>query len=198
MDILVRTSAAALRREDPLNSPVDDGGMELVARARDGDRVAFGALYERYAPVVHGVLLSLVRPGEAQDLVHDVFLTALRALEQLEDDERFGPWLATIARNRGRDLLRSRGRDIEELTDDAAPTLQAEDELGESEEAARALAAIRSLPDAYRETLVLRLVEGLSGEEIARRIGMTHGSVRVNLCRGMKLLRDKLEREIPS
>ena len=59
-------------------------------------------------------------------------------------------------------------------------------------DAERALAAIRSLPDAYRETLLLRLVEGLTGPEIAERTGLTAGSVRVNLHRGMALLRAAL------
>ena len=51
---------------------------------------------------------------------------------------------------------------------------------------------IRELPEAYRETLVLRLVEGMTGPEIAGRTGLTPASVRVNLHRGMKLLREKL------
>ena len=55
-----------------------------------------------------------------------------------------------------------------------------------------ALAAIRALPEAYRETLMLRLVEGLDGPEIAARTGLTPGSVRVNLHRGMALLRTAL------
>ena len=54
------------------------------------------------------------------------------------------------------------------------------------------LAAIRALPEAYRETLVLRLVEGMTGPEIAERTGLTAGSVRVNLYRGMKQLRERL------
>jgi RNA polymerase sigma-70 factor (ECF subfamily) len=54
------------------------------------------------------------------------------------------------------------------------------------------LRAIRELPEAYRETLILRLVEGMSGPEIATRTGLTPGSVRVNLHRGMKQLREKL------
>jgi len=62
----------------------------------------------------------------------------------------------------------------------------------EAAEAAQALAAIRSLPEAYRETLMLRLVEGMSGDEIAERTGLTSGSVRVNLHRGMQLLREAL------
>ena len=61
-------------------------------------------------------------------------------------------------------------------------------------EALRVLQIIRSLSEAYRETLVLRLVEGLTGPEIAERTGLTPASVRVNLHRGMKLLREKLER----
>ena len=54
------------------------------------------------------------------------------------------------------------------------------------------LAAIRRLPEAYRETLVLRLVEGLTGPEIAERTGLQPGSVRVNLHRGMQMLREAL------
>jgi RNA polymerase sigma-70 factor (ECF subfamily) len=56
------------------------------------------------------------------------------------------------------------------------------------------LEAIRELPEAYRETLLMRLVEGLTGPEIARRSGLTEGSVRVNLHRGLKMLRDRLRR----
>jgi len=54
------------------------------------------------------------------------------------------------------------------------------------------MATIRTLPDAYRETLVLRLVEGMTGQEIAERTGLTPASVRVNLHRGMKQLRERL------
>jgi RNA polymerase sigma-70 factor (ECF subfamily) len=55
------------------------------------------------------------------------------------------------------------------------------------------LAIIQRLPESYREPLVLRLVEGMTGPEIAARTGLAPDSVRVNLCRGMKLLRDQLE-----
>ena len=59
-------------------------------------------------------------------------------------------------------------------------------------EAIAVLDAVRGLPEAYRDTLILRLVEGMSGAEIAERTGLTPASVRVNLHRGMKLLREKL------
>ena len=65
-------------------------------------------------------------------------------------------------------------------------------------QAAAVLDAVRRLPDAYRETLILRLVEGMTGPEIAARTGMTHGSVRVNLHRGMEQLRAKLSSNLGS
>ena len=54
------------------------------------------------------------------------------------------------------------------------------------------LDVIRTLPEAYRDTLLMRLVEGMTGAEIAERSGLTPASVRVNLHRGMKLLRARL------
>ena len=167
----------------------------LAAAAQGGDREAFARLYELTAPTVHGVLVSLVRPAEAHDLVHEVFLHALRSIDRLDDPARFRAWIRTIARNLGRDHHKQR-RDVTELPDDLpAPVLQRD--AGEAEQAELALAAIRSLPEAYRETLTLRLVEGMTGPEIAQCTGLTQGSVRVNLCRGMKLLRGRLlEREV--
>jgi len=160
----------------------------LVSAARDGDRTAFGLLYHRYARVVHGILLTRVPPGEVDDLVQDVFLLAMRRLHTLRDVAAFAGWLAAIARNRAMDYYR-RSPHHEELTDAIADA--ARDDRPEAE-ALGALAAIRSLPDSYRETLILRLVEGLTGPEIAARTGLTHGSVRVNLSRGMQMLREKL------
>ena len=163
---------------------------QLVAQARDGDRGAFGKLYERHTRMVHGVLLAHVPFAEVDDLVHDVFLVALRKLGSLREPAAFAGWLIAIARNRATDFHR-KPRASEEL-----PA-----EIGSSDpqeyEARAALEAIRSLPQAYRETLVLRLVEGIKGPEIAARTGLTPGSVRVNLHRGMKQLREKLGRERP-
>jgi RNA polymerase sigma-70 factor (ECF subfamily) len=158
----------------------------LVAAAREGDRAAFGRLYARYAPMLHGLLLVRVPRDEVDDLVHDVFLQAMRRLGALRDPDAFGPWLAAIARNRARDHHR-RGRPTEALPDEVPAPARTPDT-----DATAVLAAIRALPEAYRDTLVLRLVEGMTGPEIAERTGLTHGSVRVNLHRGMQMLREAL------
>ncbi len=116
-------------------------------------------------------------------------MSSSRRLEKVEccsaTTRILGGWLATIARRRAADFHRAR-----------RPTEPLSDELGkhddERAEAERILRVIRELPDAYRETLVLRLVEGMTGPEIAEQVGLTKDSVRVNLHRGMALLRERL------
>jgi RNA polymerase sigma-70 factor, ECF subfamily len=175
----------------PSTDSCDD--LALVNAARNGDRAAFGRLYERYARMVHGILLTRVPLSEVDDLVQDVFLLALPRLEDLRDIARFGPWLAAITRNRAHDYHR-RSRTAIELTGHVS----AEEAEGratsglEEAEAAVVLAIIRGLSETYRETLILRLVEGMTGPEIAARTGLSPGSVRVNLHRGMQQLRKKL------
>lgn len=157
----------------------------LVRAARGGNRDAFGALYRRYARMVHGVLLARVPRPHVDDLVQDVFLQALARMHTLRDPAAFAGWLATIARNRAVDHLRT-SRDMVEVPEDLEAPERADGETF------RVLALLRALPEAYRETLVLRLVEGMTGPEIAARTGLTEGSVRVNLHRGIRLLREKL------
>lgn len=164
----------------------------LVGAARDGDRAAFGRLYDRYAGMVHGVLLAKVPLSEVDDLVHDVFMIALRRLSTLRETGSFGAWLTAIARNLANDYHR-RSAPEDPLADDTCVDEIDGNASGDQHgRAAAILEAVRSLPDAYRETLILRLVEGMTGPEIAARTGMTHGSVRVNLHRGMQQLRAKL------
>ena len=168
----------------------------LVCAAQAGDRVAFGTLYQRYSRMVHGILLARVPRAAAEDLLQDVFLQALPRLSLLRDATRFGGWLAAIARNRASDYHRQ-----------TRPTQEIEENLLENSkdggrnstkqvsEGLFFLEAVRSLPEAYREPLILRFVEGMTGPEIAERTGLKHGSVRVNLYRGIQMLREKLEKK---
>jgi RNA polymerase sigma-70 factor (ECF subfamily) len=170
----------------PFDTATDDT-HSLVDAARRGDQSAFGLLYRRYSRMVHGVLLSRVPRADVEDLVQDVFVTALQQLHGLREAGAFGGWLATIARNRATDFLRRAPRTTELPPDLAAAN-------SDRTEALMVLAVIRTLPDAYRETLTLRFVEGMTGPEIAACTGLTEGSVRVNLHRGMKQLKERLER----
>lgn len=163
--------------------------LELVQRARQGDREAFRGLYELHARMVHGVLLSMVPPHEADDLMQEAFFAAWRGLDALRDDERVAAWLGGIARNLARRHYR---KGVEEISALPSSLPDRRSGTGSGEEI---LGLLRRLPEAYRETMVMRLVEGMTGPEIAAEAGMTHGSVRVNLSRGMKLLREELRKE---
>jgi RNA polymerase sigma-70 factor (ECF subfamily) len=180
-----RPEPAAVVASRPEPETVRTEAGELVERICAGDREAFGELYKMFAPMVHGIVLARVPRDEADDIAQNVFLLAYKNLHTLRDRTAVGPWLAMIARNRSNEFYRS-AKPTEELTEN----LSREDTP--IAEAREILTAIRSLPETYKETLVLRLVEGMTGPEIAEQTGLTADSVRVNLHRGMKLLRQKL------
>src|SRR5687768_9294880 len=98
---MLRGGSPAVHSPAPMNTDA-----ALVGAALDGDRASFGRLHELYAPLVHGILLSRVPYREVGDLVQDVFLVALKSLHSLENAAAFGPWIATIARNRAVDYHR--------------------------------------------------------------------------------------------
>jgi RNA polymerase sigma-70 factor (ECF subfamily) len=171
--------------DDALTIPARAAALAGTIRAvRAGDEDAFARLYADYSRMVHAILLGRVPRRDVDDLVQDVFISAYTRIAELREPAAFGGWLATIARNRATDYLRH-SREQVELPDELPG--------GEpiAAETFALLEIVRQLPDAYRETLLMRLVEGMSGNEIAERSGLTPASVRVNLHRGMKLLRER-------
>ena len=136
--------------------------------------------------MVHGIMLARAGHGDADDLTQEVFASALAQLPALREPEAFGPWLAAIARNKATDHHR-RSRETVELSEEVPASDRSA--LGS---ALGLLEKIHELPESYRETLVLRFVEGMTGPEIAQLTGLAPASVRVNLHRGVRLLREKL------
>jgi RNA polymerase sigma-70 factor, ECF subfamily len=185
--IEAEATADMLLMTQPFSAPESEQPIEvaLVAAVLNGEHDRFARLYEMYAPMVHGILLARVPRDEVDDLLQDIFLHALRKLHTLRDATSFGPWIGMIARNRAMDFYRS-SRETVEVTEQMAVAKPP------NRTAKEILDLIRRLPEAYRETLVLRFVEGMTGPEIAARTGLTPASVRVNLHRGMKLLREKM------
>lgn len=168
-------------------------GEALLRRIRQGDPEAFPELYRRFVATVHGIVLATIGPVDAEDVTQEVFVKIHSGLHTVRTGATLPGWICAVARHAATDCLR-RGRRqprplrlVEELSEDR-PSV-------DSELPERVLAIIQSLPESYRETLVLRLIEGQSGPEIAAHTGMTHGSVRVNLTRGMAMLRERLVQE---
>ena len=189
MVINVQQLREPVDRANVPTSPEAAQDAMLVARAKAGDRSAMADLHTRYARMIHAILLSRVPAGQADDLAQDVFCHAIAKLHTLRTPAAFGGWLAMIARNKATDFHR-RKRPSDELDES-----QMESNDASADKRLRALEvieAIKRLPSAYHEALIMRLVEGMTGPEIAERTGLTKGSVRVNLHRGMKLLKAEL------
>ncbi len=158
-----------------------------VQDARRGSQTAFAWLHRTFAPLVYAIHLGMTSRARAEELTQETFVIAFGRLDQLRDAASFGPWIAMIAR-RNRPHGDVDERDLAEV-DEPVWTGTGPESVAQADEALR---AIRQLPEAYRETLILRLVEGLSGPEIANLTGLTPSSVRVNLHRGMTQLRQVL------
>ena len=176
----------------------------LVSRARDGDRAAFEELVRRTSRLVFARLyLDTGRIDRADDLLQETFLLAFRSLHGLANPAGFRPWLLAIAHN----VLIDDARRLARLKR-AAPAADtpvsavlakepAPDQAVERDEMRqRVLAVLRSLPEEYRLPLTLRYLTGADYDSIGEQLGLTNGSLRGLLHRGLKMLRDRLPRDL--
>jgi RNA polymerase sigma-70 factor (ECF subfamily) len=177
----------------------------LVRRAQTGDRAAFEELVRRSSRLVFTRLyLETGCAHRAEDLLQETMLLAYRSLPKLADPAGYRSWLLTIAHNALIDAARREGRrkrvppstDVSPLNDVPAQG-PAPDEAAHVEEARqRVLAALRSLPEEYRMPLALRYLTGADYDTIGEQLGLTNGSLRGFLHRGLKMLRERLPAEL--
>jgi RNA polymerase sigma-70 factor (ECF subfamily) len=127
-------------------------------------------------------------PTVAEDVVQETLLRAWRSIDALTDDGAARPWLLTIAR---REHARLHERKRLETVDVHALEIAEDPALGrpDDQDASDIRAAIRALPEEYREPLVLQLLMGYSTDEIAAHLGLTNGAVLTRLCRARQKLR---------
>jgi len=162
------TARLAFQEEGPTTSGVG----ETVSRVIEGDVEAFKALVEAHEGAVLGLCRRLF-PGnsaDAEDLTQETFVRAYRYLDRLEDRERFQPWLYQIARSLCRD--RRRRQQVEQrVLAERGEMLRRQTRDGEGDAARdRISLALSDLPLDEREVLVLRYFEGLSYEDLSRRL----------------------------
>src|SRR5438132_11264582 len=176
-----------------------DTEANLVQNAQRGDRAAFEELVRRTSRLVFARLfLEVGDAHRAEDLLQETLLCAFHSLRELNNPEGFRPWLLKIAQNVAIDAARREQRkkrnagdrvSLENLpTQSTAPDA----ELQREETRKRVLALLRSLPEEYRLPLTLRYLGGADYDLICVQLGLTNGSLRGLLHRGLKLLRDKL------
>ena len=180
------------RRSD---TPPDEPA--LVRAAQKGDAAAFTEIVRRYQRAVYRVAYGLTRnAADADDLAQETFVRAWRALDRFRPDEPLYPWLSRIAINLSYSLFRRRKRrpetSIEPLIEAGRQWAGPEDperDVTERERDAKIAESFAELKEDHRAVLVLRVVEGLSYEEIARTLNVPVGTVMSRLSRARSELR---------
>ena len=176
-------------------TPNESDDEELVRRARKGDREAFGELVGRYQRPLMAKALRYTRQLEdADDLVQETFLRAWDKLGSFRDESRFGGWLFRILGNLAADRGRKSGREVgggDELAAAQPSELRGPDErLLQQEVVARVHETLKTIPEGRKkEVFLMRFVEGLPIHEIADKLGVHSGTVKVHLFRLTRDLR---------
>lgn len=174
--------------------------QQWIDAARRGDQEAFGHLVQLYEKRVFALTTRLCgNPDDAQEAAQEAFLAAWQGLAFFRGDSSFSTWLYRLTHNACMDLLRKEQRhasaagpslDDEEVHLEIAAPTESPQEAAERSELRRAIGlGLKSLPEAYREALILRELHQLSYEEIAQSTDTDLGTVKSRINRGRKLLR---------
>lgn len=166
----------------------------LMSRYSDGDDAAFGVLFERYGERVYRFLLhSTGSPALTEDLSQQTWLQVHRARRSFRMEERFAAWLYTIAANLRRDAARRKRRRPEDLTSDGQlPTQMVEAPPPPGEGIERVRRALASLPEGYRDVIIMHRWHDLNFAEIAAILGTTESAIKLRAFRGYERLRELL------
>ncbi|MEX1362441.1 MAG: RNA polymerase sigma factor [Nannocystaceae bacterium] len=191
-----------LRPVPRADGPNDDLEAVLIARARGGDGRAWARLYQRHFDTVYRDLYyQLGNAGVAEELVQETFAQALVGLPRFDGRSSLVTWLRGIGQNLVRKHWRGdtrRDRAYTRLADDPQSVPGSELDPEQSHlrtQRARVLEdALQTLPPSLREVFVMRDVQGLSVPEVAERLSISEGNVRVRANRARAKIRNELTR----
>ena len=177
-----------------LQDPGTPGTAVLVHQAQAGDRDAFDALYMRTVGRVYALCLRMCGDAdEGERLTQDVFVRAWQRLHTFRGDAEFTTWMHRLTINVVLETRRADARrnarwaltDDGEVPESSGHALAPEDKIGLER-------AIASLPDGARLVLVLHDIEGYKHEEIAGMLNSAVGTVKAQLHRARRLIRERL------
>lgn len=156
------------------------------------DEQAFRDLYHRHTPALYQLALRLVgwNVHEAEEVVQDVWMRAIEALEGFRWEASLRTWLSSIAINRCHELNRLRARQSHEVM---VEQLAQETSITENFERLDLEQAIAGLPNGYRQVLVLHDVEGYTHEEISRMLEIEVGTSKSQLSRARSSVRESMQ-----
>ncbi len=172
---------------------------DLVLKAKRGDSTAFGALYDKHLPAIYRFILLKVggRKGEAEDLTHEVFLSAWRNVRSFEfKGYPFSSWLYRIARNAVIDHYRTAKKNVslESVPEDVfAERSDISDKVDVGFDMRKVRVHLARLEPVYQDVLLMKFVEEMSNQEIAAALEKSEGAVRVIQHRALKQLKKYIE-----
>jgi RNA polymerase sigma-70 factor (ECF subfamily) len=172
---------------------------ELVQQCRAGDAQAFATLVKRYEKKVYWIAYNLVGSAEdARDLAQEAFLRVYRSLAKFDERYGFYTWLYRIAVNLSIDHLRKKGKgetvSLEEFPVDPAGDSPPDKTVRDAELNDRIQRTLNALPAKYKAVIVLRDVEEMACEDIAKIINCTNATTRWRLHKARELFRDRWQR----
>ena len=167
----------------------------LVVRCQAGDSAALAELIELHQRPLHYFLAKMVgNAHSADDLLQEVWFEVFRSIGRLADPGAFAAWLYQIARHRAVRAIRRRQPAVVSLADVEVADDSDPDDVFTAEEAERIHVALDELPPEQREVLLLRFIEDMSYDDIARVTGCQLGTVRSRIHYAKRALRRALER----
>ena len=178
-----------------------EGEKVYIKKAKKGDQGAFGALYDHYLPSIYRfIFLKVSNRAEAEDLSHEVFLSAWKNIPNyLDKGFPFSSWLYQIARNAVIDFYRTSKKNlqIEEVPEELMKiNFTAADTLNLDLEMKILKKCISQLKPEYQDVVIMRFIEELSHEEVAATLEKSEGAVRLIQHRAIKELKTIYESEI--
>lgn len=188
---------------------MEDQELQLVERAKNGDREAFKELVEAYQRKVYGICIGMLKnPDDSMDVTQEVFIKVYRYLENFNQQSSFYTWIYRITVNKCIDFIRKKKRQREVDYDETVPQ-SSDSEEGEwtpsrlglnpdrvyarKELRGKMLEALESLGEKHRTILILREVEGLSYEEIADVLQVSKGTVMSRLYHARRYFQDAVK-----
>ena len=195
------------------DSALDDSA--LVRASQDGDREAFGMLVARHAPSILSLTTRMLGPAaDAEDVAQEAFVAAYKALPDFKSAAKFSTWLYRIAVNKCTDSLRARQSShqadtisLDATDDESSAAWEIADgetphwEFEQAELAWELDKGIQALPHLYRESFVLRHIEGLGYDEMSTVLGVHRDTLKMRvykartlLCRSLAHLNDSMTR----
>jgi RNA polymerase sigma-70 factor, ECF subfamily len=163
---------------------------ELAYLARDGDRLAFDVLCDRYLPVVYNRLRALLPFEAVDDVTQEVFIAAVQAIRRYQAKATFRTWISAIARHKVVDFYRQRGRQPETVEFDPEINDVADRDAWNEQLLVRM--ALQQLPQHYQELLLLRFAEGLSFQDVADALSITLEAAKSRYRRAIAALAEAL------